>query len=177
MRSLALMLSLSILIFACAPRTEPMAPMADAGTAAASPEAGREAVDLLRRTWVEAAERKDAAAVAALYSDDAVIASPLGETARGRQAIESLWQTQLPMSDNLRVNPSTVEAASDMVAEYGTFSQQLTLPGGTPQDVDGEYVVVTRRQNDGDWRIVMHMTFVRMPEGQAMPAATATGTR
>lgn len=175
MRRFALLVSLPILIFACAPRTE-TTETATVGTTG-SAEAARQAVDQLRQRWIQGAERKDAAAVAALYAHDAVVTAPQEPPVRGRLEIERLWQTQFPMTSNLRIEPSKIEAGPEVVAEYGAFAQRVTPPEGTPQDHRGEYLVVTRRQDDGSWRIVMHMTFPRMGPGGAAPATgTTTGT-
>ena len=178
MRSV-LSIALVALVLACAPRTETADPAATATTATtdtATPEAAREAVDQLRQRWVEAAERDDAAAVAALYTDDAVVTSPQDEPARGRDAIMQLWQTQFPVSTNLRVNPSRTEAGREVVAEYGTFTQTITPPNATAQEFNGDYLVISRRQDDGSWRIALHMSFPRTAQGQAAGTTTATTT-
>lgn len=175
MRNLALLVFLFFLIAACAPQDEAAAPTTPAATTAtATPEAAREAIQQLRQQWINGAERDDAAAVAALYTDDAIVTSPDGQAVRGRQDIQRLWETQFPMASNLRVEASKIEAGSDVVGEYGTFSQQINPPDGTAQNVNGEYVVVAKRQNDGSWRIAIHMSFPRTQA--AAPPATATTT-
>jgi uncharacterized protein (TIGR02246 family) len=175
MRTLIIILSVAILTVACAPQADPPADHArpvGVGAEGMTTEASQQQIDQLRQRWVEAAQRGDAAAVAALYADDAVVTSAQ-EQARGRQQIEQLWQRQLPMTSNLQINSTRSEAGRDLASDYGTFSQQITPPDGAPMQVSGEYLVVTRREDDGSWRVVKHMSWMQPPAGET-PAATAT---
>jgi uncharacterized protein (TIGR02246 family) len=163
--------SIFILLAFVACETEPVvtdtAPAPE--RAATEPAPDRDAdggeVERIRSQWLEAAERNDAAAVAALYSDDAIVTSPMGEAVRGRESIRELWTEQLPMSSDLDIDSSDFEVSGDLAYDYGTFSQTLTTPAGEEMEVEGEYVVILRRQDDGQWRITRHLSFNRMPDG------------
>lgn len=177
MRTFVLLISISAFAFGCKPATEPTEPAEPADTAAStdeavSPQEVQQVFDQLRQTWIESADQNDAAAIAALYSSDAILTRPQEEPVIGRPNIEDFLQIQLPMISDLRIDPSRVEADRNLAAEYGTFTQQLTPPEGGTQQLEGEYVVVSRLQDDGSWRIVIHSSFLRTPGGT--PAATET---
>jgi uncharacterized protein (TIGR02246 family) len=159
--------SIFILLAFVACETEPVvtdtAPARERAVTDPSPDrdADRQAVEQIRSQWIEAAEQNDATAVAALYSDDAIVTSPDGEAVRGRNSIQELWERQLPMGSDLDIDSSDFEVSGDLAYDYGTFSQTLTLPDREAMDVEGEYVVILKRQDDGQWRITRHLSFNR----------------
>jgi uncharacterized protein (TIGR02246 family) len=53
---------------------------------------GRAEVDEANRRFMEAMERGDAASVAALYAEDAVVLPPDAPMVSGRSAIEQFWR-------------------------------------------------------------------------------------
>lgn len=167
MRKAALTLFILLAFVAC--DTEPVvtdtAPATDRSTTtpADDPDAARADVDQIRSQWLDAADRDDAATVTALYSDDAVVSSPEG-SAEGREAIEELWTQQFPMSSDLDVEAEDFASSGDLAYEIGRYSQTLTPPEGEPMEVDGKYVIVLKRQPDGAWRIVRHMSFINEPD-------------
>jgi uncharacterized protein (TIGR02246 family) len=161
--------SIFILLAFVGCETEPVvtdtAPARGVTEPAPAHEADREAIDQVRSQWIEAAERDDAAGVAALYSDDAVVTAPQHEAVHGRESIRELWERQFPMASGLEIGSSDFEVSGDLAYDYGTFSQTLTTPAGEEMEVEGEYVVILRRQDDGQWRITRHLSFNRMPDG------------
>lgn len=131
--------------------------------------ADRQNIEQMREQWVAAAERDDAAAVAAFYGDDAVVTSPDSATAaEGRQAIQDLWSKNFPMATGLQVRSTETEVSGDLAYDYGEFSQRVTPPKGKATDVQGRYIVVFKRQSDGAWKIDKHLSF---PLPAAKPAA------
>ncbi len=165
---LTLLVVLSLIVAGCQPAdapSEPVTPVAE--TATADPAADREAVGSLRDQWIAAAERDDAAAVAALYADDAVLTSPQNPRAEGREAIQAAFARDFPMGSDLEIRSSRTEVSGDLAYDYGEYSQRVTPAEGEPMDVSGEYLVVLERQADGSWKITRHVSFVRPPENTA----------
>jgi ketosteroid isomerase-like protein len=99
----------------------------------------------ISRLFVEFANAGDAAAMADLYEEDAVLAFPPGQTTVGRAAIRELFEK--------------------MVAARPTFSVEEPLPtiyhgdlaltSTRPKDNTGGRVQVVRRQGDGSWRRII----------------------
>lgn len=114
-------------------------------------------VSALRDQWVAAAERDDAVAVAGMYTDDAIFMGSEGNVI-GRTAIEQALAESFKTGSGLTVSDGTVETAGDLVYSTGDWSQKVTTPDGNTMDVSGRYLVISRRQPDGTWKIVRHVS-------------------
>jgi uncharacterized protein (TIGR02246 family) len=126
------------------------------------PAAVRAEVDQLRNDWLAAAERDDAAAVAQLYAEDAVVLSSDGEMPlQGRDAIQKAYTTDLPMVSKMELRPQDFHVSGDLAYDFGEFTQQVTLARGKPMTISGNYLVILRRQDDGAWKLVKQMTVDR----------------
>jgi ketosteroid isomerase-like protein len=95
----------------------------------------------LTRLFVERANNKDAAGIAALYEEHAVMAYPPGSQTTGRDAIRALWEKLLP--DMPRFEPE--EPLPTLV------SGDIALTATAPKDGAGARAQVARRQPDGSW--------------------------
>ena len=109
----------------------------------------------LTRLFVECANAGDAAGIAALYEEDAVMAYPPGETTAGRAAIQALWE--------------------DVLSHRPHFEQETPLPTlvsgdialtSTPaRDGAGLRTQVVRRQPDGSWLRLLDQPEPTPPRG------------
>jgi len=90
----------------------------------------------LTRLFVERANAKDAAGIAELYEEDAVMAYPPGQQTVGRDAIRSLWAELLPKMGRFEPEPPLPTLISGDIA----------LTATPPKDGAG-----ARRQPDGTW--------------------------
>jgi ketosteroid isomerase-like protein len=95
----------------------------------------------LTRLFVERANSKDAAGVAALYEENAVMAFPPGSQTAGRAAIQALWEKLLP--DMPHFEPE--EPLPTLL------SGDIALTATAPRDGAGARAQVARRQPDGTW--------------------------
>jgi ketosteroid isomerase-like protein len=95
----------------------------------------------LTRLFVERANAKDAAGLAALYEEGAVMAYPPGATTEGRDAIEALWEKALPNMP--RFAPEEPLPA--------LVSGDIALTATAAKDGAGARAQVVRRQPDGSW--------------------------
>ena len=129
----------------------------------------------LRRTSdsIGAAFRRgDAAAVAAAYTEDAVLLMPGAEPLRGRAQIQAALTGIL---DGMRVveaaqEPVEVRVWGDEAYEWGNSRYVFASPG-QPQVRDaGKYLVIWRRQPDGAWRVHRDASSSNAPPS-APPAA------
>lgn len=108
-------------------------------------EAGSEA-------WQEAWNAGDAAAIASLYAENAVLLPPGAEPVTGREAIQAFWQTALDEQAGVTGELETVEVHDfgDAAVEVGSYVD--TGPGGEHVD-HGKYVAIWKKL-DGEWKII-----------------------
>ncbi len=92
--------------------------------------------------------RGDAAAVAALYTDDGAVLPPNAAVLRGRAAIEAFWQAVMNMGVKaVRLSSVEVDDHGGTAIEVGNY----TLSGEGDQQLDaGKYVVVWKH-DQGVW--------------------------
>jgi ketosteroid isomerase-like protein len=95
----------------------------------------------LTRLFVERANGKDAAGVAALYEENAVMAYPPGSQTVGRDAIRELWEKVLPSMPRFEPEKPLPTLVSGDIA----------LTATAPKDKAGARAQVARRQPDGSW--------------------------
>jgi uncharacterized protein (TIGR02246 family) len=95
----------------------------------------------LTRLFVEAANRGDAAGIAALYEKDAVMAYPPGGETVGRAAIRALWEKVLANAPHFEPEDPLPTLVSGDIALTATVAK----------DGAGARAQVVRRQPDGSW--------------------------
>src|SRR5262245_7254525 len=119
------------------------------GPAALAADPVRDAVDKGNHAFIAAFLRGDGKAVAALYTEDAMVIAPGAEVASGRAAIAAFWQKVIDSGvKNVTLSTMKVESAADLAYEDGTV-KLVTADGKTSSD---RYVVVWKRSN-GEWKL------------------------
>jgi uncharacterized protein (TIGR02246 family) len=95
----------------------------------------------ITRLFVERSNAGDAAGVAALYEEDAVMAYPPGGQTVSRDAIRALWEQVLASRPRFEPEQSLPTLISGDIA----------LTSTPPKDGAGARAQVIRRQPDGSW--------------------------
>jgi uncharacterized protein (TIGR02246 family) len=134
------------------------------------------AIGELRGAWDAAYEAGDAAALAGLYTTDAVLMQPGLPTMTGRAAIESHYgQGFAQGSFTVDIRPGSTVVDGDIGYEHGQFTGTMTPAAeGDPRQTEGRYVVMLRRDTDGAWRIARSMSNAATPEMMKIMLDTAT---
>jgi len=165
MRTLAYPL-LALILVGCQP--SPQAGTTPARTA----EEIRADFDSLRAEYQDLANAGNAAAVAGLYTADAVLVEPDGTVLKGREAIAQYFGNVLQGMSGLDIQTSEAFVHGDMVAGYGTFSQTLTGPEG-PMNMSGMWQTVCVYGADGSLKIRLHLDMI---PAQLGPPTSSPGT-
>lgn len=104
--------------------------------------------------FAEAFNRGDIAAVAAMYSEDAILLPPDGELVRGRSAIEALWQgTRDSGVKTIAFTVLDVHSGRDLAVEVGKADLKIQPPNQPESSQTVKYVVVWRREKGGVWKL------------------------
>ncbi len=109
----------------------------------------------LTRLFVERANRGDAAGLAALYEEEAVMAYPPGHVTVGREAIRELWEQILAKRPEFTPEPPLPTLVSGDIA----------LTSTPPSDGAGARAQVVRRQPDGSWLRLLDQPEFVTPNG------------
>jgi uncharacterized protein (TIGR02246 family) len=108
-------------------------------------------IEKLNDVWTAAFNKGDAAAVAALYTEDAYVLPPGSAMVKGRAAIEAFWrQAAQQMSDAKLTTVDVLPLGRSAAREIGTVT--LKTKSQPPQEVVGKYVVVWRKVGR-DWKL------------------------
>ena len=141
--------------FACLPgcgQQTPAPPAADARTA-------EEAVIRAASTeWTKVAAAKDLEKTLSYYADEASMFPPNTPIATGADARRKTWTGLLAPTDLVFSNaPTKIEAArsGDLAYETGTFEESFKDAKGEPVGVVGKYVVVWKKQANGQWKAIV----------------------
>jgi len=135
-----------------------------------------EQLGVLGQKYHEAYTNSDAAAVAALYTWDAILVSPQGPV-YGRDAIENWYadnfeqwhpKNHVDTVDSLRL----IGTAGDAVWMNGEWTRTIQSPNGGPIEVKGYWSSIYVREGD-TWKIRFD-TFNVTPAPAATPSPTAS---
>jgi uncharacterized protein (TIGR02246 family) len=111
--------------------------------------------------WAAGWNSGDAAAVAALYANDAILMAPGMEPAEGRAAILRALGGALEVAggSQMKITPVEIMQADGMAVEVGTFVD--TAPDGSHRD-HGRYIAVWKNVG-GTWMLYRDIWNSSMP--------------
>jgi uncharacterized protein (TIGR02246 family) len=145
-------ISAAVPLTAC---SQPTAERAQAGSEdQAQAQNDEQAIRDTNTRWLDLIVKKDAAAVAALYTENGAFMAPNAPIATGRAAIQAAWQGMFEMPEvALTFEPDeiVVSSSGDMAYDRGTYKFSAAGEGG-PMTDEGKYVVVWRKV-DGQWLV------------------------
>jgi uncharacterized protein (TIGR02246 family) len=110
------------------------------------------AIQKLNDQWAAAFNKGDAAAVAALYTQDAYVLPAGAAMVKGRPAIEALWRQEMQQIGDVKVTTLDVKALGGGAArEIGTAA--FKTKSQPPQDGTIKYAVVWQKEG-GQWKLL-----------------------
>ena len=128
----------------------------ESGGGAAGTEDARQAIAASNQRWEEAALAGDAAGVASLYADDAVLMPPGAPRAEGRAAIESalaaMFEAAPATSVSIESDATTFSESGELAYDVGTYAMAGTTPAGEAWEDKGKFLAVLRNVG-GEWKI------------------------
>jgi len=120
-------------------------------TVTAAGDQAQSEIEKLNATFVELFNKGDAAGVAALYADDAVVLPPGAGIVKGRAAIEAFWKGAAETLGDAKLTTLEVRPFGENAArEIGYFS--LHSKSSPAQELTGKYVVVWERVGS-QWKL------------------------
>jgi uncharacterized protein (TIGR02246 family) len=113
------------------------------------------AIQKLEDQWAAAFNKGDAAAVAAMYADDAYVLPAGAPMSHGSPAIQDFWTKAMEQLADIKCSTQDVKPLGRSAAlEIGTCT--FKMKGATPQDGALKYAVVWKKA-DGQWKLLQDM--------------------
>jgi uncharacterized protein (TIGR02246 family) len=137
--------------------TKAMAQDSSNPATASNDDAARDAIGAIRSGWKAAADKKDSAAIAAYYEDDAVMATSDGPVVTGKADIEKSLGRAVNLTKVNSIDSKQLVVMGDNAYDYGTFDQDAPDAKGKMTKQTGYYIVTLHRQADGSWKINHHV--------------------
>ena len=111
--------------------------------------------DVTKR-FAKAYNRGDIAAAVEFYTKDAKFLHPNTEIVSGKQAIREFFEAGRAFGLR-RINFESVEIGYDgnLAYERGVINMDIEPEGGQAMTDTGKYVVVMKRQADGQWKVAV----------------------
>ncbi len=110
------------------------------------------AIQKLEDGWGAAFNKGDAAAVAAMYTDDADVLPPGSDMVKGRAAIEALWRQEMAQIGDVKCTALDVKPLGGRAArEIGTCT--FKTKGQPPQEGALKYAVVWEKSGR-TWKLL-----------------------
>ena len=118
--------------------------------ASAQSGAVKAAIDAANKKFGMAVAAGNTADIAGLFTDDAMVLPPNGETVTGRPAIEKLFQALVAAGiKEITLTAKEVESHGDAATEIGVYS----VKDGTGKEIDRGKYMVSWKKIQGQWKL------------------------
>lgn len=176
MRKWSLPILSALVVLAACETSEPDETGSTTEAVATDAAAIEETIRARAQEFDDAVAAKDAARVAALYTDDAIVQAPNEPPTTGASEVQADWAETFEQVPDATGDGETetviVGAGGDLAVETGRFSFSGTGPDGVAFAEDGKYLTVWKLQDDGSWMIVAESYSPNAPAGGADADAT-----
>jgi uncharacterized protein (TIGR02246 family) len=121
------------------------------------------AIEASAAVFVEAVVAGDWSAVAALYTEDAVLMPSNGPVVEGRMAVQA-WLELFPSLTQFEATIVQIDGRGNLAFVRGTISMTLIVEGTLEPIHDTvKYVEIWRKQPDGKWLIAVDIFSSDLP--------------
>jgi len=113
----------------------------------------------LRTEWAKDLRAKQLDQIASLYAPDAVYLLPSGARVTGRPAIRDICKKIMDnFTSEITFQSLASDHSGDLAYDSGEYRESLVkISEQTSAEVQGNYVMIFRRQPDGTWLIAEQM--------------------
>jgi uncharacterized protein (TIGR02246 family) len=135
----------------------------------------RKDINAVRSSYVEAIVAADAARVADLYSEDAIVLYPNHAPIIGRAAILDYFTAFFGelKPEHFQLTSEEIQVAGAWAFDRGTYQLRgVPLTGLDSVDDHGKYLVILQRQPDGSWKVARDMDNSSPPNTQSTNGAS-----
>ena len=108
--------------------------------------------------WAKVAAAKDLEKTLSYYAEDASMFPPNMPIVTGPEARRKMWTTLFAPAELVFSNAATkveVAKSGDLAYEIGTFEESFKDASGSPVKLVGKYIVVWKKQPDGQWKAII----------------------
>lgn len=110
----------------------------------------------IRAVWAEYSKARvagDAASWLSLWDENG-IQMPPGSPARGKTTLDEVVPKAFAAvpATSMSIEPEEIQLMGDWAFSRGTYEANQTVKGN-PVNVDGKFLTIFRRQEDGSWKI------------------------
>lgn len=129
----------------------------------------RSLIEAKNEAIVKAYATGDMETLADAFMEEAWQMPPNAPALVGREAIVAFWREALKGGDwSFELDTAEVEISGDMAVERGTYGLSFQVGPNAPEGMGsfqdrGNYVVVWRRNDDGEWRILWDAPVSELP--------------
>lgn len=124
------------------------------------PAEAQDAIAEVNRRFSDSFVKRDAAAVAALYTREGQLFPPNSEMVQGHEAIAGFWQFVMGLGiKTVGLSTSELEILGESAVEIGTY----TLGGADGSTLDQGTYLVTWKNEGGDWKLHRDIWNTNMP--------------
>ena len=96
------------------------------------------------------------------YTADGTLFSPNKPPIQGHDAMLQFGRAFPPLK-TFEITPVRIEGREDLAFAYGKYHWVIAPPGASMVPDSGKFIVVLRKQPDGQWKIVYDMSNSEMP--------------
>ena len=124
----------------------------------------RPAIEEGNAKFGEAFRQGDSGAVAALYTDDAILLPPNSETIQGKEGIDAFWSGAIQMGvKNAVLSTVNLVDMGDFVCEIGKYELTIQPEGQEAFEDHGKFLVIWKQETDGNWKLHIDIWNTSMP--------------